>query len=88
MRTAWQRRPSGHLLHLRSNQPPSTTTGMKTSTEELQQAHNTDVSLMCLDSSGCQAGPVRGSNVAVVSWWLAQISRKKAKRGTGGRGGE
>lgn len=81
------RSAASHLLHLRSNQPPSTTTGMKTSTEELQQARNTDVSLMCLDSSGCQAGPARGSNVAVVSWWLAQISRKKAKRGTGGRGG-
>lgn len=31
--------------------------------------------------SGCQAVPVKGSNVAVVSWWLAQISRKRAKRG-------
>lgn len=29
----------------------------------------------------CQAVPVKGSNVAVVSWWLAQISRKRAKRG-------
>lgn len=25
--------------------------------------------------------PFKGSNVAVVSWWLAQISRKRAKRG-------
>lgn len=87
MATTSFRSAASHLLHLRSNQPPSTTMGMKTSTEELRQAHNTDVPLMCLDSSGCQAGPVRGSNVAVVSWWLAQISRKKAKRGTGGRGG-
>lgn len=25
--------------------------------------------------------PVKGSNVAVVSWWLAQSRRRKAKRG-------
>jgi len=36
---------------------------------------------MCLDRAGYQAVPVKGSNVAVVSWWLAQISRKRAKRG-------
>lgn len=48
--------------------------------------HNTymcvrDEAIICLDGAGCQAVPVKGSNVAVVSWWLAQISRKRAKRG-------
>lgn len=54
---------------------------------KLQQTHNTDVALMCLDSSGCQARSVKGSNVAVVSWWLAQISRKRAKTATDGKEG-
>lgn len=40
-----------------------------------------DEAIICLDGAGCQAVPVKGSNVAVVSWWLAQISRKRAKRG-------
>lgn len=35
------------------------------------------------DVARCQPVPVKGSNVAVVSWWLAQISRKRA--GEGGR---
>lgn len=38
-----------------------------------------DYSIICLAGAGCQAVPVKGSNVAVVSWWLAQISRKRAK---------
>lgn len=84
-----KRRVINHLPSPESNQSPSATTWMKGCPDVSvgTAPGNTEAALMCLDRSGCQAGPVKGSNVEVVSWWLAQISRKRAKRGTDGKGG-